>query len=106
VTGAGIEVHEQPLGVIRAERLYQMRCECGRPWFATELPTSTRCPACVAEQAGAPAKGNAARDEPAGVVNMQLIYRMRCECGRQWFELEVKKLAKCPACSKLSVVSF
>lgn len=42
----GIEVQEDELGVITAQRLYRMRCECGRPWFELELPRLVKCPSC------------------------------------------------------------
>jgi len=39
-----------------------------------------------------------------GSAIAQRFYRMRCECGRSWIELELKKLVKCPACSRLARV--
>lgn len=42
----GIEVHEDELGQITAQRMYRMRCECGRPWFELELPRLVKCPKC------------------------------------------------------------
>lgn len=42
----GIEVQEQELGQITAQRMYRMRCECGRPWFELELPRLVKCPKC------------------------------------------------------------
>jgi hypothetical protein len=42
----GIEVREQELGVVYAQRLYKLRCECGRSWFDLDLPEITECPAC------------------------------------------------------------
>jgi len=39
-----------------------------------------------------------------GSAVAQRFYRMRCECGRSWIELELKKFVKCPACSRLSQV--
>jgi len=44
---AGIEVREERLGVVKAQRVYQMRCECGRAWFELELPSLVQCPACA-----------------------------------------------------------
>jgi hypothetical protein len=38
-------------------------------------------------------------------VKVQTLYKMRCECGRSWFELELPRLVKCPACEKLGLVS-
>ena len=42
----GIEVREEPLGTVKAQHVYQLRCECGRAWFELELPTLVQCPAC------------------------------------------------------------
>jgi hypothetical protein len=44
------------------------------------------------------------QEEELSTITAQKIYQMRCECGRSWFELELSRLAKCPACSKLGVV--
>jgi hypothetical protein len=40
-----------------------------------------------------------------GTVMAQRMYKMRCECGRSWFELELQKLVKCPACQRINLVS-
>jgi hypothetical protein len=45
-TDGGIEVHEEEWGTITVQRLYKMRCECGRSWFELELPKFVQCPAC------------------------------------------------------------
>jgi hypothetical protein len=45
--GSGIEVQEEELGTVTAQRLYKMRCECGRSWFELELPRLIQCPACA-----------------------------------------------------------
>jgi len=39
------------------------------------------------------------------MVTVQHVYKMRCECGRSWFELELPKFVKCPACHTLGLVS-
>jgi hypothetical protein len=44
--GSGMEVHEEELGMVRAQHMYKLRCECGRSWFALELPKLVQCPAC------------------------------------------------------------
>ena len=44
-------------------------------------------------------------EEELGTVTAQHLYKMRCECGRSWFELELLKFVECPACHKLSLVS-
>jgi len=44
--GGSIEVQEEELGQITAQRMYRMRCECGRPWFELELPRLVQCPKC------------------------------------------------------------
>jgi hypothetical protein len=43
-------------------------------------------------------------EDELGTVLAQQLFKMRCECGRSWFELELPKLAKCPACSRLNLV--
>jgi hypothetical protein len=43
----GIEVFEDELGTVSAQRVYKMRCECGRSWFELELPKLSKCPACL-----------------------------------------------------------
>jgi hypothetical protein len=53
-----------------------------------------------------PTRGIEVREEELGVVNAQRLYKLRCECGRSWFELELPKLVKCPACTKLSLVAL
>ena len=45
-TVSGIEVHEEKWGSVTAQRVYKMRCECGRSWFELELPKFVKCPAC------------------------------------------------------------
>ena len=44
-------------------------------------------------------------EEEWGTVTVQHVYKMRCECGRSWFELELPRFVKCPACHKLDYVS-
>jgi len=44
-------------------------------------------------------------EEEWGTVTVQHVYKMRCECGRAWFERELLKCVKCPACHKLGLVS-
>ena len=45
-TADGIEVSEQELCRVTAQRLYLVRCECGRRWFELEMPALVECPAC------------------------------------------------------------
>jgi hypothetical protein len=45
-TDNGIEVHEEEWGTVTVQRLYKVRCECGRSWFELELPKVVKCPAC------------------------------------------------------------
>ncbi|HEY4340607.1 MAG TPA: hypothetical protein VGM97_11750 [Steroidobacteraceae bacterium] len=44
------------------------------------------------------------QEEELSLATAQCLYRMRCGCGRSWFELELKILVKCPACSRLNRV--
>jgi len=43
---SGIDVREEDLSIVQAQRMYQMRCECGRSWFELVLKTLVECPAC------------------------------------------------------------
>jgi hypothetical protein len=45
-------------------------------------------------------------EEEWGTVTVQDVYKIRCECGRSWFELELPTVVKCPACHKLGLVSM
>ncbi len=40
-----MEVHEEELRTVTAQRMYKMRCECGRSWFELEVPKFVECPA-------------------------------------------------------------
>ena len=44
--GENIGASEPELCRITAQRLYLIRCECGRRWFDLELPALAECPAC------------------------------------------------------------
>lgn len=46
------------------------------------------------------------QEDELGWVSAQCLYRMRCECGRAWFELELPKLVQCPACLRLNAVTL
>jgi hypothetical protein len=43
----GIEVEEEELGLIKAQLMYRLRCECGRSWFDITLPKLVQCPSCA-----------------------------------------------------------
>jgi hypothetical protein len=55
-------------------------------------------------RAGEMRNGIEVREEELGLVTAQRVYNMRCECGRAWFEIDLPRLVKCPACTKLCVV--
>jgi hypothetical protein len=59
----------------------------------------------VAPTETATVSGIEVHEEKWGTVSAQHVYKMRCECGRSWFELELPKFVKCPACHKLGLVS-
>lgn len=54
---------------------------------------------------GATASGIEVHEEKWGSVTVQYVYKMRCECGRSWLELDLARVVKCPACHKLGFVS-
>lgn len=71
-----------------------------RPRLVTEGTPAT-------QPAGESATGIDVREEELGTVTAQQVYKMRCECGRSWFELDLPTtLIKCPACAKLCLVSL
>jgi hypothetical protein len=43
----GIEVREEKLGAVTAQRVYNLRCNCGRSWFELDVPRLVQCPACA-----------------------------------------------------------
>jgi hypothetical protein len=59
----------------------------------------------AAQPLGALESGIVVREEELGACKAQRMYKMRCECGRSWFELELPTLIECPACKKLCLVS-
>ena len=58
----------------------------------------------LAPPQGATASGIEIHEEKWDTVTVQPVYRMHCECGRSWFELELPRFVKCPACHKLDYV--
>jgi hypothetical protein len=44
------------------------------------------------------------QEEELSSASAQHLFRMRCDCGRSWFELELKVLVRCPACRRLNRV--
>jgi len=51
-----------------------------------------------------PSAGTLVQEARVGSVIAQRLFRMRCDCGRSWIELELKRLVKCPACARLNLV--
>ena len=43
-------------------------------------------------------------EDELSVATAQQMFRIRCGCGRSWFELELKLIVKCPGCSRLNRV--
>src|SRR5580704_8210651 len=68
-------------------------------------PLGRRARLNVALPRSATTNGIEVHEEKWGTVTVQHVYKMRCECGRSWFELEVPQFVKCPACKKLALIS-
>ncbi len=49
-------------------------------------------------------EGIQVQEEELSMATAQPLFRMRCECGRSWFELELKIFVRCPACERLNRV--
>ena len=45
------------------------------------------------------------REEELSTVQAQQMYKMRCQCGRSWYELELRTFVQCPACHRPGLVS-
>jgi hypothetical protein len=45
---SGIQVREERMVTVSAQRMYKLRCECGRSWFELVCPKVVHCPACHA----------------------------------------------------------
>jgi hypothetical protein len=71
-----------------------------RPIVPTLSPDSAR-----GTPGGANENGITVSEQELGSVKAQRLYKMRCDCGRSWFELELPRLVECPACRKLCLVS-
>ena len=69
------------------------------PQFGREVDLS------VAPPRHASDGGIEVHEEQCGTITAQLMYKMRCECGRSWFELEPPSCVRCPGCNKFGVVS-
>jgi hypothetical protein len=68
-------------------------------------PLGRRAGLNVAPPRSATANGIEVHEEKWGTVTVQHVYKMRCECGRSWFELELPRFVRCPACHQLDFVS-
>jgi hypothetical protein len=68
-------------------------------------PLGRRVDLNVAPAQSAAARGIEVHEEKWGTVAVQHVYKMRCECGRSWFELELPRCVRCPACHQLCLVS-
>jgi hypothetical protein len=44
------------------------------------------------------------QEEALVLIKAQLMYRLRCECGRCWFDIQLPRLAACPACRRKGMV--
>jgi hypothetical protein len=74
----------------------------GRIHGAVSAPTSLAARARAKREA---TPGIEVREEELGTVTAQRLYKMRCGCGRSWFELELPRLIACPACARLNLVT-
>ena len=92
----------------RTARLGDIRV-AGVPSASRAPPSSSKSPSQMLESAFHRRVGKddgiLVEEEELGLVTAQHLYKMRCECGRSWFELELPKLVKCPACQRINLVS-
>jgi hypothetical protein len=77
-----------------------------RPTHAADFPLHVRrVELNVVPPETSTVSGIEVHEEKWGTITAQHVYKMRCECGRSWFELELPKFVRCPACHKLGLVS-
>jgi len=76
-----------------------------RPGLTMVSPTPSRTESKPTPTLAGLDSGIVVREEELRSVKAQRLYKMRCECGRSWFELELPKIVECPACKKLGLVS-
>jgi len=73
-------------------------------WLVKEPQSGRRAEPAVAAPQSTTYSGIEVREERMATVTVRAVYEMHCECGRFWFELELPKFVKCPACHKLGLV--
>jgi len=76
----------------KVQPLRQRRLLSSHPDTATQ-----RCLANIPE-------GVEVAEQELGMVEAQLMYRLHCECGRAWFDLDLPRFVTCPSCGKMSLV--
>ena len=69
-----------------------------------EAPTTQAQPTPVPARSVGLDPGIEVREEELETINAQCMYKLRCGCGRSWYELELKKFVQCPACRKVGLV--
>jgi hypothetical protein len=70
-----------------------------RPGSVLKIRTHSRVTARDSE-------GILVQEDELSTATAQQMYRIRCDCGRSWFELELKLIVKCPGCSRLNRVQM
>jgi hypothetical protein len=83
----------------------RVRLNVVSPQQTATKDASSAPPVRVQRCIGETESGIEVREEELGAITAQRVYKMRCECGRSWFELDLPKVVKCPACRKLGLVS-
>jgi len=66
---------------------------------------SRQAPPVVSFRRPAHDDGIEVREESLRTVDAQQMYKLRCECGRSWFELVCPTIVHCPACHKAGLVT-
>jgi hypothetical protein len=96
----------------RSARLADVRQAAAQSGMSVAAPASrSQSPSVAVESAcqqrvGPRDDGIEVHEDELGSVMAQCLYKMRCECGRSWFELELPRLVQCPACLRLNLVSI
>jgi len=73
----------------------------GDPHLLTDLEVAASAP-----KVKRMPEGIEVREREVGVAAGQWVLRVRCQCGRSWFEVEEVHWATCPRCSLLVRVNI
>jgi len=94
-----VQSDERPSDAIDGAEL--LRILDGEPSLLTDLDATAQTP-----KVRRMPEGIEVRERQVGLAAGQWVLRVRCQCGRSWFEVEEVHWATCPRCSLLVRVNI